>query len=72
MPDHDFFCVCRECGKLNADQRRAKARAAYVREHAPRLLTAFIIDTREHGNLNALRKQAIEQAGLLFDESEVP
>lgn len=52
------------------DKCRVAARHYYVKTHAPTLFAGMLSNSAETGGIDALRAQAIEQAGLLFDELE--
>lgn len=74
---HHHMCTCAECCPNREDLvagRRSEARFEYVRAHAPTILAGLL----SHPDCNSVqffpvvRRQAIEQAGLLFDETESP
>jgi hypothetical protein len=66
---------------MTEEQQRALARQYYIRQHAPTILAGLAVaDATEAQNrelytgqeLSSLRRRAVEQAGLLYDETELP
>ncbi len=63
--------------KATDEERRAVERAYYIRQHAPTILAALVSGPASYKRnglpltgLQDMRAEAIEQAGLLFDETE--
>lgn len=52
------------------DKHRVAARHYYVKTHAPAIFVALLAGYGVGDDAAKLRAQAIEQAGLLFDELE--
>lgn len=52
------------------EQSRAKARAEYVRQHAPTIFAGLCADKAKWSTWDVQITVAVEIAGLLFDETE--
>lgn len=50
---------------------KAEARRAYIRQHAPTILAGLLADPDVH-DVDSARDKAVEAAGRIFDETEVP
>jgi hypothetical protein len=61
--------VCRKAEPMNKDEKDAYCRYLYINQHAAQLLAAMYAGgLRAEYSDSELRKRAIDEAGLLFDE----
>lgn len=66
-------CTCQpgaECVACIKREIRACERRRHIRQQAPTILAGLIASTNGEKSLGRVRELAIEQAGLIFDETE--